>query len=77
MEFQLIDEEYAKAMLEMEDHNACVAITQTIYKNGLLDTLYRLADYCEDSKEAYALLSLAKHYKENERGFCENAPTMQ
>jgi len=36
-----------------------------------------MADYCNDPKEAYALLLLANTYKENESAICQDAPTMQ
>jgi len=77
LEHTLIDEEFAKAMLEMRDHDSCVGMTEMIYKYGLFKTLLRLSDYCEDAKEAYALEQCAKFYKENERAFCKDAPTMQ
>ena len=69
--------EFEQALLEMREHDAFVAICDVIYKHGLLKTLHRIADYCNDPKEAYALLLLAKTYKENERAICQDAPTMQ
>jgi 3,4-dihydroxy-2-butanone 4-phosphate synthase len=71
------DTEFEQALLEMQEHDACVVMCEVIYKHGLLKTLSRLADYCKDEKEAYALRMLSKMYKENERAFCEDAPTMQ
>jgi len=69
--------EFEQALLEMREHDAFVSICDVIYKHGLLKTLHRIADYCNDPKEAYALLLLAKTYKENERAICQDAPTMQ
>jgi hypothetical protein len=66
--------------LAMEEHNAHIMLSdccEMIYKYGLLRVLESLADYCADPKEAYALAVLAQVYKENEIGFCKNAPTMQ
>ena len=71
------DLEFEQALSELREHDAFVALCEVIYEHGLLKTLSRAADYCNDSKEAYALLQLAKFYKENERAFCEDAPTMQ
>lgn len=72
-----IDAEFEQAMLEMREHDAFVEICEVIYKHGLFKTLRRMADYCNDPKEAYALVLLAETYKETEYAICQNAPTMQ
>jgi hypothetical protein len=72
-----VDAELEQAMLEMREHDAFVEICEVIYKHGLFKTLHRMADYCNDPKEAYALSMLSKMYKENERAICQDAPTMQ
>lgn len=66
--------------LAMEEHNNHIMLTDCcdmIYRYGLHRVLRSLADYCCDPKESYALAYLAQTYKENEHGFCENAPSMQ
>lgn len=69
--------EFELALTEMREHEAFVSICEVIYKHGLLKTLHRMADYCNDPKEAYALLLLANTYKENESAICQDASTMQ
>lgn len=66
-----------QALLEMAEHDAFVSIRDVIYKYGVKNTLLRIADYVEDSKEAYAIYMLALEYEEREDEFCKNAPTMQ
>jgi len=70
-------EEFTLAMEEHNCHQSLVDTTEMIYKYGLLRVLKSLSDYCADPKEAYALAVMAEFYKENERAFCEDAPTMQ
>ena len=71
------DAEFEQALSELQEHDAFVALCELIYKHGLLKTLSRAADYCNDPKDAYSLIMLSKMYKENERAFCQDAPTMQ
>ena len=70
-------EEFTLAMEEAHNHGVLCDCCDLIYKHGLLRVLRSLSDYCSDPKEAYALAVMAKFYEENERGFCEDAPTMQ
>jgi len=75
--FNIPEEDFRVAMEEHNNHQTLVDCCEMIYKHGLLRTLLSLADYCEDSKEAYALSMLSKMYEENESAFCKDAPTMQ
>jgi len=70
-------EEFDAIMLEMQQHDVMIACCELIYKHGLRNVLLRLADYCNDPKECYALYVLSDFYKENERAICKDAPTMQ
>ena len=70
-------DEFDAIMLEMQQHDVMINSCELIYAYGLQAFLLRLADYCEDPKEAYALQVLSDYYKENERAFCKDAPTMQ
>lgn len=75
--FNIPEEDFSLAMEEHSHHQTLVDCCDMIYKHGLLRTLQSLADYCEDNKEAYALAMICQYYKENEGGFCKDAPTMQ
>ena len=70
-------EEFTLAMEEHNRHQTLVDCCDMIYKYGLHRVLQSLADYCCDSKESYALSMLSEMYKENEIGFCKDAPTVQ
>mgnify|MGYP005992642325 CR=1 FL=1 len=70
-------EEFSLAMEEHNNHMMLTDCCEMIYRYGLHRVLTSLADYCCDPKEAYALVMLSQYYKENERAFCEDAPTMQ
>ena len=70
-------EEFALAMEEHNCHDTLVSCCDMIYAYGLPRVLSSLADYCTNSKEAYALAMLCEYYKENESDFCKNAPPMQ
>lgn len=72
-----LEEDFALAMAESQNHQTLVDFCEMIYRHGLSRTLSRLSDYCQDSKEAYALQMMGDFYKENESDFCKNAPTLQ
>ena len=76
-EYDIPVDEYDYVMQEMSQHGVFVECCELIYKHGMTQFLLRLSDYCEDSKEAYALRVLSAYYKENESAFCKDAPTMQ
>lgn len=65
-----------QALLEMQEHDSFVTVSELVYRHGVKNVLLRLADYVEDSKEAYAIFMLAKEYEERESEFCKDAPTM-
>jgi len=76
-EIEIPIDEFTLAMEEHNNHMTLVDCCDLIYKHGLHRVLKSLQDYCCDPKESYALALLADYYKENERGICEDAPTVQ
>ena len=76
-ENEMTVEELALAMHEWIQHETMISSCEIVYEYGLRNFLLRLADYCSDPKECYALYALADFYKENERAFCQDAPTVQ
>ena len=69
-------EEFTLAMHEWTQHETMSNSCEIIYEYGLHKFLLRLADYCSDPKECYALYVLSEFYKENESAFCKDAPSM-
>ena len=65
-----------EVLLEMQEHESFVHVRELVYKYGVKNVLWRLADYVEDNKDAYALGVLANEYEERESEFCKDAPTM-
>lgn len=76
-DYDIAVEVWEHMMREAQQHETFRDSCEFIYKFGLRNYLLRLADYCEDPKEEYALRLLSKFYKENERAICKDAPTMQ
>ena len=70
-------EEYHAVMREISEHNTLIDCCELIHKHGLKKVLLSLSDYCEDSKEAYALILLSEYYQEKESAICKDAPPMQ
>jgi hypothetical protein len=65
-----------ESLLELQEHDSFVTISELVYKHGVKNVLLRLSDYVEDNKEAYAIYMLANEYEERESEFCKDAPTM-
>lgn len=76
-DFNIDDDDFRVAMKEFNDHCIISDCVELIYRDGLLNTLLSLSDYCADPKVSYALAVMAKIYKEKEHAFCKDAPTMQ
>lgn len=77
MDYDISAEVWEHMMREAQQHETFKNSCEFIYKFGLRNYLLRLADYCEDPKEAYALGLLCEFYRENESAICKDAPTMQ